>query len=161
MRREEGVTRVVASLNATRVEAWFYEAPTDVSEVARVVLATDDQGVWTAETAGLGALYYGLRVWGPNWPYADGWAPGSELGFLADVDAAGNRFNPNKLLIDPYALELSHDPLTPAFDDSSAYRSGPEYRAIDTAPFAPKGVVIPVVATTARPPALRARCRTT
>jgi isoamylase len=31
-------------------------------------------------------------------------------GFVSDVDAQGNRFNPNKLLFDPYARELSHDP---------------------------------------------------
>ena len=31
------------------------------------------------------------------------------LGFIADVDADGNRFNPNKLLTDPYALAFSRD----------------------------------------------------
>ena len=56
------------------------------------------------------AVYYGLRAWGPNWVFDPAWQPGSEAGFRDDVDAAGNRFNPNKLLIDPYAVELSHDP---------------------------------------------------
>ena len=28
---------------------------------------------------------------------------------VSDVDADGNRFNPNKLLLDPYALEISQD----------------------------------------------------
>ena len=111
------------SLNATRVEAWFYEAPTDVSEVARVVLAPDDQGVWTAETAGLDALYYGLACGGQTalrrWLGA-----GQRARLPRRCGRGGNRFNPNKLLIDPYALEPSHDPLTPAFDDSAPTARG-------------------------------------
>ena len=59
------------------------------------------------------AIYYGYRAWGPNWPFETAWTPGSGAGFVTDVDSAGNRFNPNKLLLDPYALEVSHDPLTP------------------------------------------------
>ena len=58
-----------------------------------------------------GAVYYGYRAWGPNWPYNASWTKGSAAGFISDVDASGNRFNPNKLLLDPYALELSHDPI--------------------------------------------------
>ena len=32
------------------------------------------------------------------------------MGFISDVDGSGNRFNPNKLLLDPYAQEISQDP---------------------------------------------------
>lgn len=35
---------------------------------------------------------------------------GSLAGFVTDVDDHGNRMNPNELLLDPYALEVSHDP---------------------------------------------------
>jgi glycogen operon protein len=60
------------------------------------------------------------------------------------VDGAGHRFNPNKLLLDPYALEVSHNPLTPAHPDPTAYYSGAAYRLEDTGPFAPKGIVVEV-----------------
>ena len=39
------------------------------------------------------------------------WQPGSDAGFVARVTADGDRMNPNKLLIDPYAREISHDPI--------------------------------------------------
>jgi glycogen operon protein len=92
----------------------------------------------------MGVIYYGHRAWGPNWPFDAAWTPGSEAGFLRDVDASGNRFNPNKLLLDPYALEISHDPLTANHPDPTVYLSGTTSRHIDTGPFAAKGVVIDV-----------------
>jgi glycogen operon protein len=58
------------------------------------------------------------------------------------VDPQGNRFNPNKLLIDPYALELSHDPETPGMTDGTVYASGALYRNIDDGSVAPKGIVL-------------------
>ncbi len=103
-------------------------------------------GVWSTEVAfsdlaaaGLSsdpaktALYYGYRLSGPN---AD------------DVDAEGNRFNPRKLVIDPYALELSHDPLSPGYEDETVYLSGPKFGAIDSSEAAPKGLVLPTVPAT-------------
>jgi glycogen operon protein len=89
-----------------------------------------------------GVVYYGYRAWGPNWTYYAAWTKGSQIGFIADVDAQGNRFNPNKLLFDPYALELSHDPETPAQTDGSVYASGPQYRLLDSGRVAPKGIVL-------------------
>ena len=71
-------------------------------------------------------------------------SPGSQAGFLSDVDAAGNRFNPNKLLLDPYALEISHDPLTTDRPDPTTYQSGAPFRIIDTGLFAAKAIVIEV-----------------
>src|SRR5690606_33824676 len=97
------------------------------------------------------------RCWGPNWTYARAWTPGSIAGFLADVDRAGHRFNPNKLLIDPYARELSHDRENPALralgHHAEMYGSGPGLyagfgqppvvrRVFDTGPWAPKSVVV-------------------
>jgi isoamylase len=48
-------------------------------------------------------IYYGYRAWGPNWIFDPSWTEGSQQGFVTDVDADGNHFNPNKLLLDPYA----------------------------------------------------------
>jgi glycogen operon protein len=87
-------------------------------------------------------VYYGYRAWGPNWPYNSSWTKGSTAGFIADVDSAGNRFNPNKLLLDPYALESSHDPQTPTQREGKFYASGPQYRALDSGLIAPKGIAL-------------------
>jgi glycogen operon protein len=137
---------------ATRVELWLYAQPFGVPEAMRVTLTRDTTtSVWstTLTTAAIraagvsGAIYYGYRAWGPNWPYAATWTPGTSVGFVADVDAAGNRFNPNKLLFDPYARELSHDPLNPQHTDGTLFASGPLYRALDSGLRAPKGIVVP------------------
>jgi glycogen operon protein len=53
--------------------------------------------------------HYGFVAWGPNWTEHKDWYPGSIHGFVADVDNEGNRFNPNKLLMDPYAVALHRD----------------------------------------------------
>ena len=63
-------------------------------------------------------------------------------GFIADVDADGNRMNPNKLLFDPYARELSHDPTTPDAARRLDLRDRRRDRAKDSAPVAPKGIVL-------------------
>ena len=70
------------------------------------------------------------------------WTKGSTAGFITDVDASGNRFNPNKLLFDPYALELSHDPINPSSTDPTVFASGASYRLLDSGPKAPKGIVL-------------------
>lgn len=62
---------------------------------------------------------------------------------MSDVDREGNRFNPNKLLFDPYGLELSHDPTHYWQTDDTVYATGPGYRAIDTGPIAPKSLAWP------------------
>jgi glycogen operon protein len=135
---------------ATRVELWIFGAPVGGASILRQPMTRQSDGSFEAsasvaqlKNSGLtGVIYYGYRAWGPNWPFAPSWAPGSAAGFVSDVDGAGNRFNPNKLLIDPYALEISHDPLMPAQPDPTRYHSGPASRTIDTAPFAPKGIVM-------------------
>ena len=130
-------------------------------------MARGADGIWRARISGLGqGSLYGYRAWGPNWHFDPAWARGnSSAGFATDVDAAGNRFNPNKLLIDPYAREISHEKLCPAMlaggDDAEAYGTGGadvdpgqvyggalargarlDRRDIDTGTVAPKSVVI-------------------
>jgi len=129
---------------ATRVELWMYAVAMDADPVRRQSMDRQADGSFTATAALAGTVYYGYRAWGPNWMYDDAWTPGSAAGFVADVDRVGNRFNPNKLLLDPYALEISHNPLTPAHPDPTAYLSGAGFRLVDTGPFAPKGIVIPL-----------------
>jgi len=145
------IFRVVAP-NATRIELWVYATPTDSTAIATIVLVSNSNGIFAGsidvavlQQAGLvDDIYYGYRAWGSNWAFDPAWQPGSINGFFADVDANGNRFNPNKLLLDPYALEVSHNPLTPAQPDPSVYLSGPQFRTVDTGPFAPKGIVISI-----------------
>ena len=152
----------LASARATRVELSVYAtalaAPAALTRVLAHLPGSDyfEVVVEPAElqAAGVtGTIYYGYRVWGPNWPWDAGWQPGSLAGWVADVDSAGNRMNPNKLLFDPYALELSHDPVNPAQLDGRPYRVGGE-RAVDSGPVAPKGIVLvdEVVAATATRP---------
>ena len=89
-----------------------------------------------------GTVFYGYRAWGPNWAFDSAWTKGTQVGFVADVDDQGNRFNPNKLLIDPYAAEFSHDPENTTHNDPSVYVTGPLNRIKDSGGFAPKGVVL-------------------
>jgi glycogen operon protein len=136
--------------HATRVELWIYAAPVGAGPVFSQAMTQESDGTFaiTLPLATLGsppaggAIYYGYRAWGPNWNFDPSWTPGSAAGFAADVDGNGNRFNPNKLLLDPYALEVSHNPLTPANPDPAAYDSGASSRLMDTGNFAPKGIVI-------------------
>ncbi len=88
-------------------------------------------------------IYYGYRFWGPNWKYDSQWKPGTSFGFLSDVDEIGNRFNPNKVLFDPYAFELSHDPLNNNHNSAIEFATGPDYRHIDSAKVATKGIYLP------------------
>lgn len=61
------------------------------------------------------------------------------------MDANGGRFDPNKLLLDPYAKEISHDPLNAMNQNPDIFASGPLYRDIDSGPYAPKGIVLPAM----------------
>ncbi len=138
------------STRATRIEVELYRGALDEPPVLRRALQREgdeifSQSLLLAEIPGDGTLFYGLRAFGPNWPYDPAWQPGSMAGFVAHVDDRGNRFNPNKLLLDPYALEMTHDPLGPRLRDGSIFRSGPD-AARDSGPVAPKGIVL------ARPP---------
>ncbi|MBA3502756.1 MAG: glycogen-debranching protein, partial [Deltaproteobacteria bacterium] len=138
-----GVVFRIASSRATRVELWIYDAPMG-AERARVVMEREARDVWRARVAAgelPETIYYGYRVWGPNWTFDEAWAPGSMAGFVTDVDTGGNRMNPNKLVFDPYARELSHDPTTPEQPDGSFYGTG-QNRLKDSGPVAPKGIVL-------------------
>ena len=137
------------SSRATRIELWLYAAGSGQTEKLKVVMTKGTGNVWSANvttaaltSAGIsGTVYYGYRAWGPNWTYDASWSKGSGVGFVSDVDAAGNRFNPNKLLMDPYAKELSQDPTNPSNLDGTVFASGASYRLMDSGTVAPKGLV--------------------
>jgi isoamylase len=151
------VTFRVYSSRATRLEVWIYPKPFGAPEKVRRLMEKDPaQHIWhttvrlaesRAKGGAGGPIYYGYRAWGPNWIYNSSWKKGSSIGFLSDVDKEGNRFNPNKLLLDPYALEASHDPQTPRQREGRFYASGPQYRALDSGSVAPKGIVLHADAT--------------
>ncbi len=140
----------VYSSRATRIELFVYSSATGSAEKARYPMTLGTGGVWslslpvaTLNSIGItGTIYYGYRAWGPNWPYSASWVKGSSTGFISDVDANGNRFNPNKLLLDPYAREMSHDPTTPTMTNGTVYASGSLYRNTDSGSVAPKGIVL-------------------
>jgi isoamylase len=142
----------VHSPRATHVEVDLYAQPSGAGEVLSLPMALEPgSDVWdavvdaaTLKAAGLAGIpvSYGYRAWGPNWPYVATWTKGSTAGFVSDVDASGNRFNPNKLLFDPFALETSHDPLEPSMPSGSIYLTGAAHRAEDSGKVAPKGYVL-------------------
>jgi isoamylase len=142
----------VYSSRATRVEVFLYKNASGAQEVARFVLTKDAASqVWSKSvtvaslrtTYGItGAIYYGYRAWGANWPYSASWTKGTAVGFVSDIDSSGNRFNPNKLLLDPYATEMSQDPNTATCADGTIYASGALHRNKDSGVCAAKGIVL-------------------
>ena len=84
----EGVNFAVFSVHATLIELCLF-TPDGRKEMARIALPERDGDIWHVHVGGLtpGTLY-GFRVHGPYAP------------------EQGHRFNPNKLLIDPYARAL-------------------------------------------------------
>jgi len=146
-----GVQFAVFSANATRIEVWTFATATASTPLNRYTMTQTDttNHIWTVTVSGLGAgTLYGLRAWGPNWPYNASWTAGSSLGFISHVDASGNRFNPNKLLTDPYAKAVTGEPQRVAdgsgnYHYSTAILGGTStYANIDSAGAMPKSIVI-------------------
>ncbi len=108
---DQGANFAVYSENATRVEVLLFDDPE--ADLPTQQFPMERFGnVWSLYVEGIGyGQHYGYIAWGPNWEYVESFFPGSVDGFKADVDEDGNRFNPNKLLIDPYAkvLHREHD----------------------------------------------------
>ncbi|MFZ5895888.1 MAG: glycogen debranching protein [Myxococcota bacterium] len=149
----------VYSRNAERMLLEIYETATGTHARYEYWMTRGADDVFRARLHGVApGTLYGFRAWGRNWPFSREWRRGNCIqGFVADVDRDGNRFNPNKLLFDPYARELSHDRETREMKQhghhAEMYGSGPGLytgfghegvvrRAFDTGPFAPKSVLI-------------------
>ena len=107
---DRGVNFALYSENATRVEVLLFDDPESNQPTQQFPLERINDSLWNLYVEGIGeGQHYGFIAWGPNWEYDENWLPGRIDGFIADVDNQGNRFNPNKLLFDPYALALHRD----------------------------------------------------
>ncbi|MBN2798256.1 MAG: glycosyl hydrolase [Deltaproteobacteria bacterium] len=106
---EKGVNFCVWSEKATRIELLLFEDPEAELPTKRFPM-TQTGDLWNLYVEGVGVgQHYAFAAWGPNWVYDEAWLPGRIDGFLTDVDDAGNRFDPNKALIDPWAKAIHRD----------------------------------------------------
>ncbi len=139
----DGVNFAIFSAHAERVELCLFDE-TGIIETDRIVLPEFTNEVWHGYVPGLkpGALY-AYRVHGPYDP------------------ESGHRFNPNKLLIDPYARELVGDvewsqaqfaykldaeEKDMSFDETDSAQSMPKCRVIDPSSYDWQGDTKPRVA---------------
>lgn len=126
-----GTNFAVFSANAERIELCLFD-PRGRREVARLPLPECTDEVWHGYLPGaFEGLIYGYRAYGP-------WDP-----------ANGHRFNPNKLLLDPYARQITGAPRWS--DTLFAYRMGGGRADMtmdrrDSAPAMPKGIVTSLAA---------------
>src|SRR6516164_10977033 len=122
-----GVNFALFSENATQVELCLFDSAEAGAESVRIALASVTNQVWHCylPDARPGQLY-GYRVHGPYAPWE------------------GHRFNPNKIVLDPYAKAIGRDM---RWDDALyGFRrgngSGADVDERDSAPFAPLACVI-------------------
>ena len=114
-----GTHFAVWSAEADSVVVCLFDAE-GAGEERRVVLAQDGEGVHHAFVEGVApGARYGLRADGPYNPGGGWW------------------FDPNKLLVDPYALAIDRPYV---YDPRLTL---PRDAGVDTAPLMPKGVVCP------------------
>ncbi len=121
----KGVNFALFAGNATAVELCFFNEDCQ-EELARIKFVERSSHIWHAYVKGIKpGQCYGYRVYGPYEPHH------------------GLRFNPNKVLIDPYAKAISgpvnwHESLF-------GYELGSDdlsFSETDNAPFVPKSMVI-------------------
>src|SRR4051812_42434134 len=88
----EGVNFALFSECATKVELCLFDSASAATEIQRIELRERTAHVWHAFLPGLEpGQVYGYRVHGPNDP------------------ASGYRFNPRKILLDPYAKAIARE----------------------------------------------------
>ena len=123
----DGVNFALFSANATKVELCLFDSAGE-TETARIVLPEYTDQIFHGFVPDLGpGQVYGYRVHGPYEP------------------DAGHRFNPNKLLLDPYARghtgTITWDPAV--FGYTQGHPDGDlSFDERDSAPFVPKSVVV-------------------
>jgi isoamylase len=122
-----GANFAIFSANATKVEVCLFDS-TGARETDRFELPEHTDEIFHGHIEGVGAgTFYGFRVHGPYEP------------------EAGHRFNPNKLLLDPYAR--AHAGVLQWDHAIFGYTIGAEAEDLtfderDSAPFVPKSVVV-------------------
>ncbi len=124
----EGVNFALFSQNATAVELCLFDSPQSTRETSRVQLKERTNRIWHGYLPDVrpGQLY-AYRVHGPYAPHQ------------------GHRFNPNKLVIDPYARAIAG--AIEWHDSVFGYQIGhPDedlsFSDTDSAPYVPKCVVV-------------------
>ena len=122
----EGVNFALFSANATKVEVCLFDSTGKV-ETARVELPEYTDQIFHGYLPGVHpGMFYGYRVHGPYEPNE------------------GHRFNPNKLLLDPYArahaFDLEWNPAVFGYKMETGDDTTFDDR--DSAPFMPKCVVV-------------------
>ena len=122
----KGTNFAVFSANATKVEVCIFDK-TGAQELDRIELPEYTDQIWHGYLADVRPnTIYGYRVHGPYAP------------------DAGHRFNPNKLLLDPYACahlgELKWNPAVYGYKLESGDDTTFDER--DSAPFMPKCIVV-------------------
>ncbi len=131
----EGTNFAVFSANATAIEICLFDRDTE-DETQRLTLTGPINDIWCGYVPGVrpGDLY-GLRAHGSYLPHE------------------GHRFNPYKLLLDPYATQLSraleYHPSQLAYCTNSCSDNDLEMDTTDSAPFMPKCIVTEGIASLA------------
>nr|MDQ3101882.1 glycogen debranching enzyme GlgX [Bacteroidota bacterium] len=122
----KGVNFTLYAENATGVDLCLFNSPDQTEQ--RIRLRERTEHVWHCYLPGIApGQHYGYRVFGPFDP------------------ENGDRFNPNKLLIDPYARAISG---TIHWNDALfGYKIGDgtedlSFSESDSAPFVPKSIVV-------------------
>ena len=134
---DNGVNFAVYSEHATKMQLLLFDGPDD-ERPSHTYEMTRLGNVWNVYVEGLGeGQIYGFVAWGPNWPYDSKWFCGSITGFQSDVDDSGNRFDPNKLLLDPYSYAITRD-----FDWSKGNPASGPYRTVCDYAAAMKSVLV-------------------
>ncbi|MBQ7633569.1 MAG: glycogen debranching protein GlgX [Alphaproteobacteria bacterium] len=122
----KGVNFALFSANAEKVELCLFNR-NGTKEEKRFAISTNDNNIWHIYLEGIKPeQVYGYRVYGPYKPQE------------------GKRFNPNKLLLDPYAKKLIgkliwHKALF-GYDTDSPQKDL-SFSTLDSAPYVPKSVV--------------------
>lgn len=123
----QGVNFALFSAHAEKVELCLFDKM-GVQEILRVEITENEHNIWHIYLEGVtSGQVYGYRVYGPYKPLE------------------GKRFNPNKLLLDPYAKKtigqlIWHKAIF-GYDTSSPEKDL-SFSTLDSAPYVPKSVVI-------------------
>lgn len=119
---ENGVNFALFSAHAEKVELCLF----DDNRETRLILPERSGDVWHGYVEGIGpGIEYGYRVHGP-------WAP-----------EIGHRFNPSKLVLDPYARALSRPLVWAPQMQGGVGSTRPDRR--DSAPVMARGIVCKIV----------------
>jgi len=123
-----GVNFALFSANATKVELCLFDSASSTREYARIPLPEQTDQVWHGFLPDVRPdQLYGYRVYGPYEP------------------SHGHRFNPNKVVMDPYAKSVAR--MIRWSDEMFGYRVGDPAADLsfddrDNAPFAPLAAVV-------------------